>query len=223
MKENYSKLLLSELISIYVYDFNNLDVKDEILKRLMFCGFDKKTILSIIDCEIKIIKKRKLKDMPYLYKSYIWLDKDNELVGKRKLFNENKELYYVYPNCPISKKALTLSELIWIFDEAFYIANIRGSKSNIVMEEVKEISCHEDSRSWVVGEFYSRIESLYRDANCISSEFKGIMIDNNISCLYENELNILFNEKWRKKLGVKGKYHSYSQEYYLYKVKEKEV
>ena len=45
MKENYSKLLLSELISIYVYDFNNLDVKDEILKRLMFCGFDKKTIL----------------------------------------------------------------------------------------------------------------------------------------------------------------------------------
>lgn len=218
--KDYKKLLLSELISILVYYPNDTIVKKEIVKRLTFCGFDKETIFAIIKSEMEIVKKRELKDMPPLYKSYIWLDKNNDLAGKKKLFKDNKELYYVYPGIPIKNTSLTLSELIWIYDEAFYIANIDKNHPEIVMKEVREISCHEDSRSWVVGEFYSRIESIYRNANNIKKEYKGLLIENNILCLYENELNILFNEKWRKPLGVKERYQSYTIEYYLYKDKK---
>ncbi len=220
MKQKYEELLLSELIAIYAYDLENENVKNEIVNRLIFCGFDEKTIMLIIECEVKIIKKRKLKNMPHLCNSYIWLDSNNKLVGKRKLFNRPKEFYYVYPDRPVLETSLTLSELMWIYDEAFYIANIGKKNSEVIMSEVREISCHEDSRSWVVGEFYSRIESIYRYANNINKEYKGIIIDNNISCLYDNELNIIFNEKWRKKLGLRKKYKSYTQEYYLYKTNQ---
>ena len=82
--KDYKKLLLSELISILVYYPNDAVVKKEIVNRLTFCGFDKETVFAIIKSEMEIVKKRELKDMPPLYKSYIWLDKNNDLVGKKK-------------------------------------------------------------------------------------------------------------------------------------------
>ena len=221
MNNEYNKMLLSELIAMLAFHPKNDTIKKEIVSRLTFCGFDKDTILAIIKTEINIIRKRKLKDMPPLYKSYIWLDKNNELVGKRKLFNEDKERYYVYLNRPIKNTSLTLSELVWIYDEAFYISKIDRNHPKIVLDEVDDISAYEDSRSWVVGEFYSRLESIYRSTNNIVNEYKGLLIENSILCLYDNEVNILFSEKWRKPLGIKRRYQSYTAEYYKYLNKNK--
>lgn len=54
------------------------------------------------------------------------------------------------------------------YDEAYYICHFCLNVSFSLLKKTLDIAKYEDVRSWIVEEFYSRIELLYRLANKIN-------------------------------------------------------
>ena len=146
MNKDYEHLLFDEVLFLYI----NGDQKAllEAFDRLKFCDFDEKTIKLIIDTEINIINSRKLSFNPPFMNKFWWL-KDKEYYKTNKLLPlDNLEYCYIKDN--ENKNTLTLSELISIYDEAYYLTHIDKNVHPNIYEEAIEIAKYEDYRSWVV-------------------------------------------------------------------------
>ena len=210
MNKDYEHLLFDEVLYLYI----NGDQKAllEAFDRLKFCDFDEKTIKLIIDTEINIINSRKLSFNPPFMNKFWWL-KDKEYYKTNKLLPlDNLEYCYIKDN--ENKNTLTLSELISIYDEAFYLTHIDKNVHPNIYEEAIEIAKYEDYRSWVVCEIYSRFETMYRMANNINSDVKKISNVYRMHRFYDNESHIQHNFKWNRILDVKNKWRAYSKHYF---------
>lgn len=209
MNTKYKNILFSDLIVLLLKN-DNKDVLEEIYNRLSFCGFEEKTISYIISYEKKIVQKREREISFPIYKNFFWKNKNSS----RKIFDNDTEKYCLRPDFSPNEYTLLTSELICIYNEAYYICNISNYKySDLVYDEAYEISEYEDSGSWVIGEFYNRLENFYRFANKISNNYKGLYAKKNIYAFYDNELNILFQTRWSQYLDPKNPWESYSNKY----------
>ena len=183
----------------------------EAYNRLKFCGFDEKTIGYIIASEKEIIIKRKLSFETSLCKKFWWI---NNLHKNNNLFELPHEEYYFTGFNSIKTSTLTLSELISFYDEAYYICHFCNNVPSNILKEAIEISKYEDDRSWIVNEFYSRIELLYRIANNIESENKKITDIYKIHAFYDNEVHLIMTHKWRKLMNIPTTWEAYTDDYY---------
>lgn len=185
----------------------------EAYDRLKFCNFDDKTIEYIILSEKSIIKKRNLRFNKKLCDTFWWLNNFDKYKNKT-LFEEPHNKYYFIDFNKINDCTLTLSEIVAIYDEAYYIAHLEKNVPNIILKETTNISEYEDYRSWLIEEFYNRIEILYRLANNIDNTNKAITDIYKIHTFYDNEMHIIMSYKWRKILNVPEKWTAYTNEYY---------
>ncbi len=210
MDKKYEHLLLDEIIYLYI----NGDKKAliEVFNRLKFCDFDDKTIKLIIDTEINIIKARQLTfNIPFLNK--FWWLKDKKYYENNKLLPLEKHKYYYLKDREI-KNTLTLSELISIYDEAYYLTHIDNNVHENIYNEALEIAKYEDYRSWVICEIYSRLETLYRLSNDIINDDKTIKKIHRMHRFFDNESHIQHNFKWNRILDIKNKWRAYSDDYF---------
>lgn len=210
MNKEYEHLLFDEVLYLYI----NGDQKAllEAFDRLKFCDFDEKTIKLIIDTEINIIISRKLTFNPPFANKFWWL-KDKEYYKTNKLLPLDN-LEYCYIKDSENKNTLTLSELISIYDEAYYLTHIDKNVHPNIYEEAIKITKYEDHRSWIVCEIYSRFETMYRIANNINSDIKKISNIYRMHRFYDNESHIQHNFKWNRILNVKNKWRAYSNHYF---------
>ena len=210
MNKEYEHLLFDEVLYLYI----NGDQKAllEAFDRLKFCDFDEKTIKLIIDTEINIIISRKLTFNPPFANKFWWL-KDKEYYKTNKLLPLDN-LEYCYIKDSENKNTLTLSELISIYDEAYYLTHIDKNVHPNIYEEAIKIAKYEDHRSWIVCEIYSRFETMYRIANNINSDIKKISNVYRMHRFYDNESHIQHNFKWNRILNVKNKWRAYSKHYF---------
>lgn len=205
------KLLFTELI---IEGLNgNINAYLEAYNRLKFCGFDEKTIEYILISEKEIIKKRNLNFHKPLYQKFWWVHK-LKTYENHDLFELPKEEYYFTGFSSIKSSTLSLSELISFYDEAYYIYHFRKDIPNHILKELKEIAQYEDDRSWMVNEFYSRIELLYRMANHINSKKKTITDIYKIHAFYDNEVHIIMSYKWRDLMNIPTLWEAYTEDYY---------
>ena len=210
MNEKYYHLLFDELL--YLYINGDSDALEEAMERLKFCDFDKRTIKEIIEIEILIIKYRKLKFKPSLFERFWWLSNKNKY-NKEKLLNKNRYNYCFNYN-KITNDTLTLSELISIFDEAYYLVHIAKDVPSNIYNESFEIAEFEDYRSWIISEIYNRLELCYRKANNIIKDDNFITDIYRMHTFYDNEFHILINYKWNRIADIKNKWMSYTDDYY---------
>ena len=160
-----------------------------------------------------IIYKRNLKFQKPLHKTFLWvtnLDKYKDV----KLFPLPREKYYLIDINNILNSTLSLGELIFYYDEAYYISHFCDNAPLNVLKETIEIAQYEDYRSWIVEEFYSRIELLYRLANNIKKADKNITDIHKIHTFYDNEVHIIMSYKWRELINVPSKWEAYTENYY---------
>lgn len=205
------KLLFTELIIKGLS--GKTDAYIEAYNRLKFCGFDEKTIKYIITSEEEIIKKRKLNFETDLCKKFWWVN-NLQKYENRHLFNlPHQEYYFTNFNC-IKNSTLTLSELISFYDEAYYICHFGKNVPTNVLKESIEIAKYEDDRSWLVNEFYSRIELLYRLANNITTTTMMITDISKIHAFYDNEVHLIMTHKWRALINIPTTWKAYTDDYY---------
>lgn len=205
------KLLFTELI-IEVLN-GNKEACIEAYNRLKFCGFDEKTIEQIVLSEKEIIKKRKLVFEKPLYKTFFWVNKLNDLKNIN-LFEQPISQYFYTDISHINEKTLSLSELIAYYDEAYYISHFSQNVPDNILKETIDIAKYEDDRSWIVGEFYSRLELLYRIANNININNNTITDIHKIHTFYDNEVHIIMSYKWRELINVPSNWEAYTDDYY---------
>lgn len=185
------KLLFSELVYLMCEDEDNADIYEkEILKRLIFCGFDDEMSKSIIKYEIDIIEKTNFKvDIP-LYKQKYWLS-DN---FKPKL-NLDPESYGVFQK-PIGPKENTFvtSFLLFLDDEIGYIiTHLDNIKNKDVLKEVKKFM-PDEKHPWLQHEFFNRI-NYYNHLLGRKQKTKELEIKE--ERFFYNELQILFINKYK--------------------------
>lgn len=205
------KLLFTELIIEALK--GNKKAYIEAYNRLKFCGFDEKTMQCIILSEKMIVQKRKLTFNKPLYKTFWWVN-NLENYKNQSLFNQPYEQYFYTTMSDINENTLSLSELISFYDEAYYISHFYPNAPVNVLRETMDIAKYEDYRSWIVGEFYSRIESLYRYANNINSNNKRITDIHKIHAFYDNEVHIIMSYKWRELMNIPNSWEAYTDDYY---------
>lgn len=205
------KLLFTELIIEGLK--GNQKAYIEAYNRLKFCGFDEKTIEYIIRSEKEIIKKRKLLFNKPLHNTFWWLN-NLENYSSRKLFDKPQENYFFTSFKNINDNTLSIGELISYYDEAYYICHFCENAPINVLKETISIAKFEDDRSWLVEEFYSRIELLYRLANNIDSKNKKITNIDTIHAFYDNEVHIIMSYKWREPLSIPNTWIAYTDDYY---------
>lgn len=206
-----NKLLFTELI-IQGLQGNNV-AYIEAYNRLKFCNFDEKTIQYIIASESEIIKKRKLNFETNLCKKFWWVN-DLQKYENTRLFQLPLEEYYFTGFPSIKSSTLTLSELVSFYDEAYYICHFCSNVPNNILKETIEIAKYEDYRSWIVSEFYSRIELLYRMTNNIKTTNKAITDIHKIHAFYDNEVHLIMTHKWRDLMNIPTTWEAYTDDYY---------
>lgn len=205
------KLLFTELIIEALK--GNKEAYIEAYNRLKFCEFDEKTMRQIMLCEKEIIRKRKLEFKKPLYKTFWWVNNLNDLNNKN-LFEKPIEQYFYTDILHITEKTLSLSELISFYDEAYYISHFSQNVPSNILKETIAIARYEDDRSWIVGEFYSRLELLYRTANNININNNKITDINKIHAFYDNEVHIIMSYKWRELMNIPNSWEAYTNDYY---------
>ncbi len=205
------KLLFTELIIEALK--GNKEAYFEAYNRLKFCGFDEKTIQQIILCEKEIIQKRKLTFTKPLHKTFWWVN-NLENLNEKTLFEKPIEQYFFSNMSDINEKTLSLGELISFYDEAYYISHFCQNAPSNILKETIQIAKYEDNRSWIVGEFYSRIELLYRIANKINNNNNRITDIHKIHAFYDNEVHIIMSYKWRELMNIPDSWEAYTDDYY---------
>ena len=205
------KLLFTELIIAGMNGNNEAYI--EAYNRLKFCGFDENTIKYIIYSEKLIIQKRNLKFQKPLHKTFLWV---NNLDSYKdvKLFPLPRKEYFLTDINNIASSTLSLGELIFYYDEAYYISHFRDNAPLKVLKETIEIAQYEDYRSWIVEEFYSKIELLYRLAKKKKKADKNITDIAKIHTFYDNEVHIIMSYKWRELMNIPNKWEAYTKDYY---------
>jgi len=192
----YYDLPFTDVVIEYIKGDNN--ALDELYRRLLYCDIDKLTAANIIESEIEIIKRKKVKNNFSIKNKFWWINKNdiNDTSYSRELLPLQEKKYYLFYNDKISDNALLLSEIISIFDEANYISKSKiYFNNNDVQNEIELISSYNDERSWLLGEIYNRFNYLFHCAN------KDVSLDipysrEIIKKFIENETKIIFNIKW---------------------------
>ena len=205
------KLLFTELIIEALKGNENAYI--EAYNRLKFCGFDEKTIQHIMLCEKKIIQKRNLTFDKPIHKIFWWVNKLDNYKDKN-LFEKPIEQYFFTNMNSINENTLSLGELISFYDEAYYISHFCQNVPINVLKETINIAKYEDDRSWIVGEFYSRIDYLYRLANNINTNNNKITDIHKIHAFYDNEVHIIMSYKWRELINIPDSWEAYTDDYY---------
>lgn len=205
------RLLFTELIIEALR--GNKEAYIEAYNRLKFCGFDEKTMQYIILSEKLIIQKRNLEFDKPLHKTFWWVN-NLENYKDKPLFKQPYEQYFFKGINNISENTLSLSELISFYDEAYYISHFCQNAPTSVLKEAINIARYEDDRSWIVGEFYSRIELLYRLSNNINLDNNKITDIHKIHAFYDNEVHIIMSYKWRELMNIPNNWEAYTDDYY---------
>lgn len=194
MSEKFQKYTISDLIIEMVngYKYDKNIVKDEIVKRLQYCGLDNNTIGHIISFEKAIILKRNLKPNDgLLLDKYYWLDKN-----VNKIIFSNPDEHVLRPDCAPNDKTLLSGELLCIIDEANILKNRDIVHNSDAINEINDVG-RETMDNWVMYEYYNRFENEFRFANNISNDYKGMIIEEKIDKLYNNEMGIVMINRWR--------------------------
>ena len=197
-----NSILFDDYLIEYV-DSNDKKYLSGAINVLIKCGFDEKTITELINIEIEIIKYRREIKKPII-DCYYWI---GNILSNERVFNRNINDYlllrYDTPNAVLSEYTLTLSELCAIFDEAWNVCKIFDNiASNVVLDECYSISKSESIDSWVIREFKTRIEEMYRTANNIDAEYDKFLAEEAIDNLYKRELSILLKKRKYNKLKI---------------------
>ncbi|MBR6949967.1 MAG: hypothetical protein IKH54_07280, partial [Bacilli bacterium] len=100
-----NNILFSELILNYIN--GNKEGLDIALKRLISFGFDKITSANIIESEVEIIKRRRIKKI-----------KDDYYLNNKTVLKLNIAEYDLFYKEKISNEALLISEIINIYYNA---------------------------------------------------------------------------------------------------------
>lgn len=191
--------LLDDYIILYLETNDKKYLSKSIIK-LLECGFNNETALEIINTEIDIIKFRKNIEKPII-NQYYWFgrikdfkDNSNFRVFSRDI-NDYLMLRYDTPKATISQFTLTLSELCLIFDEAWIISHrFNNEVPKSMYDECISIAKYEGMKSWIIREFKTRIEEIYRKVNHKKDENK-LLAGREIDNLYKKELNILLTQR----------------------------
>lgn len=195
--EQYNVILFDDLIMRYL----NGDEKilDILYKRLHECGLDIISSTNIIEGEVEVLRRRKVKKNFVIGNRTWWIYKTPTLkwdLKAKKIFTLNIEDYWLYNNGQLSDYALLLDELVSIHDESIYILNNLKSLNKDVYEEIYNVGEFSDERSWVLDEVYSRFNHMYHLANKII--FRDYPIDRTIVEKFINkEKEILTKIKWQ--------------------------
>lgn len=179
-------------------------VKDEICSRMKYCGFDDNTIGYFISYEKAIVNKKTEKlNEDMLINKYYWYKKNIE----EPIFCDADD-YILIPNNKISSKALLTCEILCIIDEANILRNHVQCYNKNVMHEINYLG-NEDFNNWIYYEFYNRLENEYRFANNITSDYKGMYIQEIIDNLYYNEMGIIMINRWKNIMPEEAIYVPY--------------
>lgn len=202
----YTNMLLDDLINKYIND-NDLKSFEEINRRLKFCGFNNQTIEYIIGYEGNILNIGKKRN-DLICNEYFIIPKKNHL----KLFeNINKCIYRLDDN--IYTETLLLTEILAIIDEAIVITYGLEINKYKCADEIKMLS-NENSSNWLFKEFYNRLENICRYASNVPSTNKEMQFVDKIDILYENEMQIIMNNRWPNLAVRNNLFEPYSDEYF---------
>lgn len=205
-KEDIDKLLFTELVFGMRQDDGNV-FRDEIFRRLRFCGFDDSFIKEMIEYEDEIINVTRKEYDKYFYKTKYWIDLDDD----EKLIKGNIDDYALYIDGKMSKKAFTTSELIGIYDEADFIMNYGSGLYDSHLDEIEML--YGDSKYNLLEEFKNRIGYIYyREFGKDYDEY----IDTCAARFYKNESHILFINKYDYAKDKRGNWKPYSDEFFKY-------
>lgn len=142
----------SERILEYVY--GNDSRLDEVMKELLNIGFDRVTSANIVESEIELIKRRKIKKIKKDYYS------DN--VAQLTMPIEKYDLFY---NGYISENALLFTEIIRLYSSAKKI--VEENNLNYSYEVIEEINYiyKKGIQSPLLELIYNRFNYMYHIAN----------------------------------------------------------
>lgn len=192
--------LLDDYLILYL-DTNDKKFLKSAIGKLVKCGFKENVATEIINLEIDIIKFRKKISKPII-NSYFWLDKidlfskDSNASLFDNRINDLVMLRYDSPKAKISEYTLTLSELCMLFDEAWSICHrFKKYVPENMYNECYSIAKDESMDSWVIREFKTRLEEMYRSANNITGDYNELLASKQINNLYNEELKILLSQK----------------------------
>lgn len=117
-----NNLLFTELVIEYLKN-EDVNIENEMIRRLKFCSFPDEVIKKIIGYEIKIINKRNLSFAKRLCNNTLWISKKDEYNKNPnfKLFPLLEKDYAAIDSHEIKETTLSLSEIISYYDEGYYI------------------------------------------------------------------------------------------------------
>ena len=202
----YKNLLLDDLIIKHIKK-NDEKAYQEIIKRLKFCGFNDYTIECIIGYESNIINHGKIRNK-LICDNYFLIPYKNSNI----IFSEpSKCIYKLDEN--VFEETLLISELLAIIDEANIISYSNKINEYKNKNEIKNLSL-ENSNNWLIREYNNRLENICRFANNISNLERKSLFKKNYNILYDNEMQIIMNNRWEN-LEIRDKlFEPYSEEYF---------
>lgn len=202
----YKNLLLDDLIIKHIKK-NDEKAYQEIIKRLKFCGFNDYTIECIIGYESNIINHGKIRNKLICDNYYLIPYKNSDII-----FSEpSKCIYKLDEN--VFEETLLISELLAIIDEANIISYSNKLNEYKNKNEIKNLSL-ENSNNWLIREYNNRLENICRFANNISNLERKSLFKKNYNILYDNEMQIIMNNRWEN-LEIRDKlFEPYSEEYF---------
>lgn len=202
----YKNLLLDDLIIKHIKK-NDEKAYQEIIKRLKFCGFNDYTIECIIGYESNIINHGKIRNKLICDNYFLIPYKNSDII-----FSEpSKCIYKLDEN--VFEETLLISELLAIIDEANIISYSNKLNEYKNKNEIKNLSL-ENSNNWLIREYNNRLENICRFANNISNLERKSLFKKNYNTLYDNEMQIIMNNRWEN-LEIRDKlFEPYSEEYF---------
>ena len=202
----YKNLLLDDLIIKHIKK-NDEKAYQEIIKRLKFCGFNDYTIECIIGYESNIINHGKIRNKLICDNYFLIPYKNSDII-----FSEpSKCIYKLDEN--VFEETLLISELLAIIDEANIISYSNKLNEYKNKNEIKNLSL-ENSNNWLIREYNNRLGNICRFANNISNLERKSLFKKNYNILYDNEMQIIMNNRWEN-LEIRDKlFEPYSEEYF---------
>ncbi len=204
-KENINKMLFTELVISLDNKEDSKDFKNEIYRRLSFCGFENIMINNLIEYEEAILESTNKKYNNLLVNKKWWLESNNNLLEKPI------EYYALYYNGEITKYAFTNSELVSIYDEADFLINYGIDAYPDFKDEVLALY-DKNSITNLKSEFIHRIAYIYKRE--LNKEYNDEIYSKAIK-FFINESQILFINKYNY-AEESLKWEPYTDEFYKF-------
>lgn len=205
-KSNLRNLLFTELVIALNNEKDKEIFKEEIVRRLTFCGFEESMINNLIEYEEAILEATNKKYDVLLVNKKWWL-RENKSILEKPI-----EYYALYYNGEITQYAFTNSELVSIYDEADFLINYGIDAYPEIKDEV--ISFYDDnSITNLKSEFIHRIAYIYKrelDIPCNDEIYSKAMK------FFINESHILFKYKYNYADNVDLDWTAYTNDYYKF-------